>query len=153
MGITMVIGFVQFAAPGNEASWGHHFAAFLYFMLTAGAVAVFGSLSANLLAIEFVRSVVHDDASAPVLSLRVGPQHTVFSFIANLVLVLDAVTDIPVFLVTMLSGSYVGNLGLTMNVICNVLAVARILYLWTFMQIAHARGGEEDTDHYIQVCA
>lgn len=116
---SLVIGFVRFAEPGMKADWDHHIEAFLYFVLVSGFLAGFLLISGiGLLGIY----------GCEACSWRHDRQ-----MCSTLILALDFLTDMPLFLLTLYSRSYVGNIAFTFNAISNVIVLARaVAYSFTF---------------------
>lgn len=87
------------------------------FAFAANAV-LFGVLSSAIL----VRALTKDDGE-PIVATR-G-----YMFIATYVFVLDALTDLPVWLASLVTRAYVHNMYLAFNVIINLLALVRGVYI------------------------
>ena len=52
-----------------------------------------------------------------------------YRFVATFTCVLDGVTDLPVWLASLVTRAYVGNLALTANIVVNLLACVRAVYI------------------------
>jgi len=52
-----------------------------------------------------------------------------YKFVSITVMAIDGVTDMPTFIATLVSKQYVGNWGLTMNIVINMLAIARAFFI------------------------
>lgn len=117
--VSLIVGFVQFAKPGMEASWEHHLLAFFYFLLVFVFCVGFALLSISGLC--GIYGAFH------------GKLQYTFTrdslWVIQMVLILDIVTDVPLFAVTLFSRSYVGNAGFTFNVVANVVTILRAVYL------------------------
>jgi len=100
----------------------------------------------------FVRSVVDDTNSTPVMNMLVPDfGRTWFAFLTMVVVLLDVATDIPAFFMTIVLGSYKGNIGLTLNLLVNLVALLRVLYLAIYVNAAGARHAHEQQEGYIRV--
>lgn len=121
--MSLVAGFVQFAAPGMEASWAHHFVALLYFTLVSVFILSWGATCGHYFA-ELLPTISGGDGSEESAGITELKRTTQF------VLALDFATDLPICLTTVISGTYVGNLGLSVNVVFNIFAIFRAVFVW-----------------------
>lgn len=133
--MSLIVGYVQFAQPGMDASWTHHFIAFGYFILVVVFCAGFGALSQlGLIGIyQSSNGTLHEQRRKMFLFSENR------AMVIQMVFLLDCVTDAPSFLVTILNRSYVGNIGFTINVISNMIVFLRAVFYFASNEPANAR--------------
>lgn len=69
-----------------------------------------------------------------------------YRFIVHFVAVLDGFTDVPVFFLSLYERNYVNNLGLTMNVVINLLSILRAIFILVFTETHHRFKPESSPD-------
>lgn len=147
--VSLCLGFVTFHNSGHEDSWANFFQASFYFLTCAISLLMFANMNGNVIAIVLARFS----------NKQTG--HEVFDtdmykFVVKVILYLDLVIDVPVVITTGLSGAYVRNAGLTLNLLANITVLLRATYvgITTFhdeMHPAQAREGDVVSSNYIQI--
>ena len=69
-----------------------------------------------------------------------------YKFVAIFVSVLDGITDLPVWVASLTSRAYIGNLPLTFNIVINLLACVRGVYITMTAFIVEDEEAETDTE-------
>ena len=87
---------------------------------------LFGGLASLILARTIrVTTFAHlEDVPNPTIAGQHG-----YAIIATFVFILDVITDLPVWLVSLITRAYVHNTPLTLNIILNLLALVRGVYI------------------------
>jgi hypothetical protein len=134
---SMLLGYIQFT-DGNSHSVGHGVCAFFYYTACSVVLLGFGAVSANLLGLMFVRSVMEHGDITEVMSMQFKGK-TMYRWMCDMVILLDLCSDLPTFIVSACSGAYVGNLGLSLNMLVNVLALGRVTFLYVYSSSVEAR--------------